>query len=453
MKKYLLITLPYVVFVTIALFFLQNPHSSFAIGGPPQQQKTISETCTCYTANVAGYHKNWYHCGPVTTVLGNAAPKDIDSKQVPYVAVGSCSHQEEYCLGTPGASIDPQNAPFTGGSAITYKYTGVSCQTVSKCACGIDPTTKKSEVQCYSPINGQPTKYIAGDSKSQAQSFQCDSGKTCEDKPGVNDSGFSYLNRPVTGVACVSKCHCYNPNKTGNGNNGWWCENDSQSCLDGSTCNQGKCKDGSKCASGSCPNREDYCSNTPSGTQSVSCVNSSKCTCNSDKSEIDCVSKGSGDNGADEKQPFKCAGPGLCTSGPSVDDPGFSFANQHITGIKCMPPGPPTPLPPPPSPPCKQWASTGQCSTFNSTFGGFATDPQGFIQKIFAILLSVSGGIALLLIMRAGYNLMTAQGNPEKLNNAREQLVAAIVGLIFLIFSFVFLEAIGYDILRIPGFK
>jgi len=115
--------------------------------------------------------------------------------------------------------------------------------------------------------------------------------------------------------------------------------------------------------------------------------------------------------------------------------------------------GGPTPIPPPPSPPCLHWDGNGVCQTFGSTFGAFYTNPDGLIQKIFAVLLSVSGGIALLLIMKAGYQMMTAQGNPEKLNNAREQLVAAIVGLIFLIFSFVFLQLIGFDILRIPGFQ
>lgn len=111
----------------------------------------------------------------------------------------------------------------------------------------------------------------------------------------------------------------------------------------------------------------------------------------------------------------------------------------------------PTEGPPPPLPPCMQWAN-GVCETFDSTFGGFSTNPTEFIQKIFAILLSVSGGIALLLIIKAGYQLMTSQGNPEKLNNARDQLIAAIVGLVFLIFAFVFLELIGFDILHLPGF-
>lgn len=106
--------------------------------------------------------------------------------------------------------------------------------------------------------------------------------------------------------------------------------------------------------------------------------------------------------------------------------------------------------PPPPSPPCASWVN-GQCTLFDSALGNLSTNPAGFIQSIFAILLSVSGGIALLLIIRAGYQMMTSQGKPEQIQNARDQLIAAIVGLVFLIFSFVFLQLIGYDILHIPG--
>jgi hypothetical protein len=86
-----------------------------------------------------------------------------------------------------------------------------------------------------------------------------------------------------------------------------------------------------------------------------------------------------------------------------------------------------------------------------TVFGDVSTDPAGFIVKIFAILLSLSGGIALLLIIRAGYSIMTSQGKPEQLQQGREQLIAAIVGLIFLIFSFVLLQLIGIDILKIPN--
>ena len=109
-------------------------------------------------------------------------------------------------------------------------------------------------------------------------------------------------------------------------------------------------------------------------------------------------------------------------------------------------------LPAPPSPPCITW-NNGKCDSVQSAFGALSTTPESFVKTIFSILLSLSGGIALLLIMRAGYQMMVSQGKPEQLNAARDQLVAAIVGLVFLIFSFVLLQAIGFDLLKIPGFS
>jgi hypothetical protein len=81
-----------------------------------------------------------------------------------------------------------------------------------------------------------------------------------------------------------------------------------------------------------------------------------------------------------------------------------------------------------------------------------STDALGFIRSIFGLILSLSGGIALLLIILSGYKILSSQGNPEALKGAREQLTAAIVGLLFVIFSIVILQIIGFNILRIPGF-
>lgn len=103
-----------------------------------------------------------------------------------------------------------------------------------------------------------------------------------------------------------------------------------------------------------------------------------------------------------------------------------------------------TPTPPPG--PC---GNGEKCPT---AFGDIQTDPTGFIKSIFGIILSLAGGIAIILIMIAGYRLMSSQGNPEKVQTAREQLTSAIVGLLFIIFSVTILQIIGVDILHIPGF-
>lgn len=87
-----------------------------------------------------------------------------------------------------------------------------------------------------------------------------------------------------------------------------------------------------------------------------------------------------------------------------------------------------------------------------SALGCIKTARGALAGKVFGILLGIAGGIALLLIIFSGYRMIAAAGNPEALQGARETLTSAIVGLLFIIFSFVILELIGVDILRVPGF-
>ncbi len=97
-------------------------------------------------------------------------------------------------------------------------------------------------------------------------------------------------------------------------------------------------------------------------------------------------------------------------------------------------------------------ATKGSCKSVDTAIGPIGTTPQDFVKSVFSLILGLSGGIALLLIIYSGYKLMAARGNPEALQAARDQLIAAIVGLVFIIFSLVILQVIGVDILRIPGF-
>ncbi len=120
----------------------------------------------------------------------------------------------------------------------------------------------------------------------------------------------------------------------------------------------------------------------------------------------------------------------------------------------------------PPPPPCAQFIdSNGDnipnantknvsgCGSVNTALGPWSADPSGFVTSLFGILLSISGGIAVLLIMFSGYRIVTSQGDPEKLQGGKEQLTAAIVGLLFIIFSLVILQIIGVDVLKLPGFS
>ncbi len=128
-----------------------------------------------------------------------------------------------------------------------------------------------------------------------------------------------------------------------------------------------------------------------------------------------CKSPGKGQGGkpGDPTNPVKCNGDSTCLA--CVED------EKNPKGI-------PTPL------------------------GCVKTNPAGLVSFILKFLLYTSGGIAALLIIFGGYTMMTSQGNPEKLQGARETITSAVVGLLFIIFSLVLLEIIGVDILRIPGF-
>lgn len=90
-----------------------------------------------------------------------------------------------------------------------------------------------------------------------------------------------------------------------------------------------------------------------------------------------------------------------------------------------------------------------ECTGVFSGLGRLPTDPLELIPKILEVILGVAGGIVVLLIIRTGYKLMFSQGNPEKVQEAKDELTSAIVGLLFIIFSFVLLQFITNDLLKI----
>ena len=89
-----------------------------------------------------------------------------------------------------------------------------------------------------------------------------------------------------------------------------------------------------------------------------------------------------------------------------------------------------------------------------TALGCFNGNVSEFIaNNIMRTSIGIAGGISLLCIMLAAFQMQTSAGNAEKVKKAQELLTNCITGLMVIIFSILILKIIGVDILRIPGFN
>lgn len=96
-------------------------------------------------------------------------------------------------------------------------------------------------------------------------------------------------------------------------------------------------------------------------------------------------------------------------------------------------------------------ATNGQPGAWTA-LGCISVEPSGFVAWLLQKVIGIAGGIAFLLIIYGGFQILTSAGDPEKLNTGKDIVVSAIAGLLMIVFSVLLLKIIGYDILRIPGF-
>lgn len=87
-----------------------------------------------------------------------------------------------------------------------------------------------------------------------------------------------------------------------------------------------------------------------------------------------------------------------------------------------------------------------------TAIGCIKRDPTEIVQNLMRVGLGMGGGVALLMILAAGFLFSISQGDPKRTGEAKELITAAITGLLFIIFSVVILQFIGYTVLKIPGF-
>ncbi|MCA9368758.1 hypothetical protein KC721_00535 [Candidatus Woesebacteria bacterium] len=84
--------------------------------------------------------------------------------------------------------------------------------------------------------------------------------------------------------------------------------------------------------------------------------------------------------------------------------------------------------------------------------GCIKRQPEEILGRFIRLGIGIGGGVALLMILSAGFQLTISQGNAQKTAQAKEMVTAAITGLLFIIFSVTILQFIGFSILKIPGF-
>lgn len=122
----------------------------------------------------------------------------------------------------------------------------------------------------------------------------------------------------------------------------------------------------------------------------------------------------------------------------------------------CWPGKPDTPQPPDYDKchKCDIGTTLGEPGSWTA-LGCIPNDPRDFVAWLLARAIGIGGGIAFLLMIWGGFQVITAAGDPDRLNAGKEIITSAIAGLLLIIFSLFLLELIGVDILGLKevGFE
>lgn len=97
-------------------------------------------------------------------------------------------------------------------------------------------------------------------------------------------------------------------------------------------------------------------------------------------------------------------------------------------------------------------ATVNSCShgTCQTGLGPLPDDAVAFVNRILGIAIGIAAGIAFLLLIFGGFRLSFSHGDPKAVQEAREVITAAIIGLLIIVFSVFLLRLIGFDILGLP---
>lgn len=148
------------------------------------------------------------------------------------------------------------------------------------------------------------------------------------------------------------------------------------------------------------------------------------------------------------------------------DYPGAGCPGMYENAISCQANCDPGPIPPPEEPEpeegkpydvCQENDECNDCFEKGDSWTALGcietSSPEKFIGWLLKRAIGIAGGIALLLIIFAGFRIITSAGDPKNLQAGKEMLTSAIIGLVVIIFSLFLLQLIGIQILQIPGFE
>ena len=68
---------------------------------------------------------------------------------------------------------------------------------------------------------------------------------------------------------------------------------------------------------------------------------------------------------------------------------------------------------------------------------------DGVVTIVLNIAMPIAGLAAVVLMVIAGYNMITSQGNPDKLKEAKDMITNAVIGLVFILLSVAILMLIS----------
>lgn len=94
--------------------------------------------------------------------------------------------------------------------------------------------------------------------------------------------------------------------------------------------------------------------------------------------------------------------------------------------------------------PGKNPCEDGTCPT---ALGNIPTEINAFSSTFLRIAIGLAGGIALILMVIGAIRVLTSSGDPKGVGAGRDMIIAAVAGLLFLIFSVLILRLIGISIL------